>query len=193
MSSGVEIVKTKPNVQKIVESILAAVRFGVASGAMVTQYDIVKTIFLADKTHLNKYGRPITFDRYVAMYHGPVPSCTYDFLKEKADAQRAYGAPFPWKRDRVNANTFSYHSPQREVDENRLSPSDIEELEAAFKLVKSLGFKQVRKLTHDDPAYIEAWRDEGGPNAAYPMAYGLLFEQPDFARAKEVAFFSEHA
>lgn len=193
MSFDVEIVKTKPNINKVVEAILATVHFGEKMGLTVTQYDIVKTVFLADKTHLNKYGRPITYDQYVAMYHGPVPSCTYDFLKQKAHAQKSYAKPLPWKREPVNANIFKYHGPEREVNEDVLSPSDIDELEAAFRLVKNLGFKQVRKLTHEDPAYVEAWRDEGGANAAYPMAYGLLFDRPDFARAKEVAFFSEHA
>ena len=47
----------------------------------ITQYDIVKSLFLADKAHLNRYGRPITFDNYFAMKDGPVPNLAYNLLK----------------------------------------------------------------------------------------------------------------
>jgi uncharacterized phage-associated protein len=192
MTSTVEIVKPKPHLAKIIESILAVIGYAQLQGHKPTQYDIVKTVFLADRSHLNKYGRPITYDQYFAMYHGPVASCTYDILKEKPFALKQVGSALPWKREQIDQFKFSYHTPSRIVDEDILSPSDVEELEAAYKIVSSLGFRKVRKLTHEDVAYTEAWRDEGGPNAAYPMAYGLLFDQPDFMRSKEIAFLSEH-
>ena len=39
-------------------------------------------MFLAEKYHLVRYGRPITGDRYDAMKDGPVPSFTYDLFKK---------------------------------------------------------------------------------------------------------------
>jgi hypothetical protein len=54
--------------------ILAAMLFLMNEHPGLTQCQIVKSIFLADEQHLNTYGRPVTFDNYVAMPRGPVPS-----------------------------------------------------------------------------------------------------------------------
>ncbi len=42
---------------------------------------IFKIMYFADKAHLERYGRFICGDSYVAMRNGPVPSVTYDMLK----------------------------------------------------------------------------------------------------------------
>lgn len=44
---------------------------------------LVKLLFIADKTHLEDFGRTITEDRFVAMKKGPVGSKTLDFLNAK--------------------------------------------------------------------------------------------------------------
>lgn len=41
-------------------------------------HKIFKVLYFADRTHLIKYGRPITGDTYIAMEYGPVPSMIYD-------------------------------------------------------------------------------------------------------------------
>ena len=46
-----------------------------------TFHRIVKLLYFADKLHLERYGRFITGDRYIAMEYGPVPSNVYDMLK----------------------------------------------------------------------------------------------------------------
>src|ERR1700733_613301 len=71
----------KPNYKKILEAILFLINESERRGLYVTEYDIDKAVFLADVKHLNEYGRPITFDNYVAMVHGPVPSATRDILQ----------------------------------------------------------------------------------------------------------------
>src|SRR5260370_34242127 len=103
MNSGMEHsaprVRLKPHVGKILAAIAYVIAFGETRKLGVTQYDILKTIFLADKAHLNKYGRPITFDNYVAMRAGPVPSLAYDLLKEKqSKINQVRITSLPWKR-----------------------------------------------------------------------------------------------
>ena len=71
-----------PNGPKVWEAILHVIREADRRNIRVTQFEILKTLFLADRAHLNRYGRPITFDEYVAMQDGPVPSLAYDVLKE---------------------------------------------------------------------------------------------------------------
>lgn len=184
-----------PNAPRIVETILLIVAEAQGRGVPVTQYDVVKTLFLADRAHLNAFGRPITYDNYVAMLHGPVPSLAYDFLREDTPAMRRYSiSSFPWDRrpaPELGKKCFSYENPQREVDQDVLSPSDMYETRAALTVVMTLGFKQIRKLTHEDQAYTDAWEDSQ-ERAQFPMSYSLLFDTPNPTIARELSFLSEH-
>lgn len=192
MREKAEVVEMAPNFDKIVEAILHVVNAAKDRHRYLTQYDIVKTIFLADRAHLNKYGRPITYDNYVAMKDGPVPSTTYNFLKQHDRVLTKYAKDLPWQREQLDPKKFNFFAPSREADEDVLSPSDMAELESNLTVVKALGFTQIRKLTHEDPAYIDAWEDTGGPNRRYPMSYGMLMESKDFEKAKDLAFISKH-
>src|SRR4029079_17679981 len=51
----------------------------------ITAFYASKAVFLADKNHLNKFGRPVVGDRYIAMDNGPVPSVIYDWFKGNID------------------------------------------------------------------------------------------------------------
>lgn len=44
-------------------------------------YKLCKLVFLSDKLHTVRFGRPITGDVLRAMDYGPVPSAVYDVLK----------------------------------------------------------------------------------------------------------------
>lgn len=185
---------TNPNVSRIVEAILCVVNEATSRKKFVTQYDIVKTLFLADRSHLNKYGRPITFDNYFAFKDGPVPSLSYNLLKEEATALGKYGSPLPWKRrpaPEIGIKCFSYEKPARRPSDDVLSESDIGELRDALGTVFLLGFAKVRELTHKDPAYKDAW-ETGDDKKRYPMSYSLLFETPNEEKAKDLAFLSRH-
>lgn len=46
---------------------------------------LLKLLYLADRKALGEMGRPITFDRYVSMPHGPVLSRTYDVMCAEPD------------------------------------------------------------------------------------------------------------
>ena len=45
----------------------------------------VKLLYLADKYHLLKYGRPIINDTYVHLDNGPVPSKALDIINDVAE------------------------------------------------------------------------------------------------------------
>lgn len=184
MRQRAPIVKIRSNSAKIKEAIVFLIGLGARQNKALSQYDIVKALFLADRRHLNEYGRPVIFDNYTAMEHGPVPSLAYDFLKSN-DAM-------PWKKDKAEKAKFHFHSPEREADEELLSPSDFDALSDALTTVKSLGFAQIRKLTHEDQAYVDAWDPEDGSRKAFDMSYAMLFDVPSLDKALELAFASEH-
>src|SRR5215471_19270929 len=47
-----------------------------------TPFYVSKVLFFAEKWHLNRYGRPIIADTYIAMPKGPVPSTVKNYLDQ---------------------------------------------------------------------------------------------------------------
>ena len=175
-------VEMNPNRKKIIESILLLIEEASKAGFRLTQYDIVKSIFIADVFHLKKYGRPISFDNYAALPFGPVPSETYNMLKPGYDGTRHFGDEWPFW-DRVSCperggNSFEYLNPKRAANRRRLSQTDMNEIQDAFQFVRTEGFSGVKDWTHMLEAYTSAWKARGTKKSS-PMDYHLLGEGLD--------------
>lgn len=188
-----EKVEMTPNVSRIVAALHFVISEAKRRGRNVTQYDLVKTLFLSDRAHLNEWGRPVTYDNYCAMKHGPVPSLAYDLLKENQKALRDHNLDgLPWKSVPYQNSTKHFFPVNDGLKtQDLLSESDTEALSNALSVVLSLGFGQIRRLTHEDPAYVDAWREDGD-RASYTMKLGLLFEEPNFEQAATLAEYSEY-
>jgi len=188
--------RLKPNKRKILESILFLIEEAARRGTYATQYELVKSLFLADISHLEEHGRPITFDNYVAMKFGPVPSESYDMLKPEYKPSPLLSDVWPlWDRQpspQDGANAFKYISPKRPANRRSISQTDVAALTDALNKVKSLGFGALRDLTHKHRAYLEAWRDDGD-RAAYDMQYKLLLPADDEEREEEIVHASKYA
>jgi uncharacterized phage-associated protein len=182
-----------PNVGRILAALFHVMSEAKSRTRRVSQYDLVKTLFLADRAHLNEWGRPITYDNYSAMLHGPVPSLAYDLLKGNAKALRDHRiALLPWQTvDQPKSIKHYFPIDGAIIVGEYLSQSDIEALNDALATVVRLGFSQIRRLTHEDPAYVDAWKEDGG-KAAYDMKLELLFEEPDLERAAHLAEYSAY-
>ncbi len=142
---------------------------------------------------MNKHGRPITFDNYVAMEHGPVPSLAYDALKPKFRYRKNFGEERPWVfQSKKGAEQVRLFTAKRPAETDYLSKTDIESLDRAQDAVSSLTFGQLRRLTHGDPAYIEAW-DRRGSTLSSEMRLALLIENNGESLADNLAYVSAHA
>ncbi|SMH58180.1 Panacea domain-containing protein [Maritimibacter sp. HL-12] len=185
--------KMRPNVDRILAALYFVMGEAQRRGRKVSQYDLVKTLFLADRAHLNEWGRPVTYDNYCAMLHGPVPSLTYDLLKGNEKAMRDHHLHgLPWKSvPHINSTKHFFPVDEALDPQDFLSESDIEVLANSLGVVLSLGFGQIRRLTHEDPAYVDAWRGDGD-RAAYAMKLGLLFDEPNFEQAATLAEYSSY-
>ena len=179
-----------PDAEKIPEVILFLIECAHAQHIKPTQYDLVKSIWLADTAHLNKFGRPITFDNYVAMIHGPVPSLSYDALKPGFEYARIFGEPTPWVSIPTEA-ADEFIAVKRPSERDLLSDSDKELLKWALETVITLGFRGTRALTHDHPAYIEAWERRGSA-AASEMKPELILEDSDNSYLADLKYISEN-
>lgn len=182
-----------PNVDRILAALVYVIGEAGKRGRNVSQYDLVKTLFLADRAHLNEWGRPITFDNYAAMKHGPVPSLAYDLLKANSKALKDYQiGVLPWvSKDQGMGKKHFFPVEPFFPSGDYLSESDTEALSDSLGTVLRLGFGQIRRLTHEDPAYVEAWREDGG-KAAYEMNLALLFDTPNAERVAHLVEYSAY-
>lgn len=112
-------------------------------------YGICKLLYLVDKTSLEKYGRFIFGDSYVAMKEGPVPSNAYDLLKEAAKE--------PVNGLKVEENQVLS---QRNPDLDRLSQSDVECLDQVVEMYGRVPNWKRGRDVHDE-AWNQTWKKRG--------------------------------
>jgi len=129
----------------------------------ITQYYVGKVLFFADREHFLDYGRPITGDKYVAMEHGPVPSFVRDILKSDSDSPDEIIQAFHDRLivERIN-NLQKLHS--KGVAREQLSGSDISYITESVAEHGSMPFEDLKKKSHQDPAYEAAWLKDGFNN-----------------------------
>jgi uncharacterized phage-associated protein len=122
----------------------------------INKMKAIKLIYLADRYHLRKYGRPIVGDIYWAMKLGPVGSNTLNIadLSERnldGDSLR-YAKEFIThaKGDDKKEEIVS----KKEVNLNVFSQTDIEAFETVFKEFGDLDqFELAKKITHQYPEW----------------------------------------
>ena len=111
-----------------------------------TFHRISKIMYFADKQHLEKYGRFLCGDYYVAMKHGPVPSSTYDLLKAARN-----GTANLTNKAFIVVEQFLV-KPLQSAQLDYFSESDLECLDDAIAQYGHLSFSQLTQLSHD-----QAW------------------------------------
>ena len=136
------------NTQKAIESVLWIIQSGESN-----MYNVWKVLFSAEKYHLNKYGRPITGDKYVAMEFGTVPSWLYDAAKIKRQGIGFF----------KHANSLIA---ERAPIADYLSQSDMEALNHGLSEYAGLDFKSVRDKNHKEPAWQKNYAMRGDNDSA---------------------------
>jgi hypothetical protein len=185
--------KLKPNIAKIIESVLYLINAAEKSGVTITQYQIVKALFIADDSHLREFGRPVTFSNYSALKFGPVPSEAYDMLKPSFKWV-IYDMEKPWNdtpAPEINQHSFKYSLAGRAPNLKALSVSDQKKLEDAFEYVSKNGFGVIKDYTHEHIAYKNAWRD-GVDRKSFPINYEDMIPGCDKDRLYQIFHASKY-
>lgn len=167
----------------------------------LTQYFLGKTLYLSDKKHLLDWGRPITFDRYVAMKHGPVPSAVRNMVAAAAGAmigmdEERYSAALQntkFLTDRVrvelevarNGERHSIYPTDDPIPFYYLSGSDIDCLEAVILQSAGMSFGALREETHKDDAWAAAWNHRGRNSRSAPIDVSLWADPEDRDAVRE--------
>lgn len=144
------------DIYKAIEAVLYVVK----NASNPTMHSISKALYFADKDHLERYGRLICGDSYVAMKNGPVPSGIYDLFKVARGDNHPVFTPskevVDWVsssfrlRDRYNVEAL------RDPEMDYLSDSDIECLDRSIEAFDHLSFQELTKVSHD-----KAWQCTG--------------------------------
>lgn len=166
------MIRYTPNVRKILNVILWLTN----ERPGMDMYWILKVIFLAEKWHLNTYGRPIAGETYLSMDHGPVAETAYGILRRQPQFRDALGGaefPFTVESDDRGRNVCVFPSHPAELSE--FSNSELKALRKAQETYGHLSFDALRALTHRHPAYERAWA-ERGDKRAMPIRYEDLLE-----------------
>ena len=113
--------------------ILEAFAYITKRASKKNMYIVLKVFYLADKLHMERFGRFIFNDQYAALAKGPVPSLAYDLIKI---IRRNQELPFSIK---APVKVLSDHQmiPLRGANEDVFSRSDIECLDHIIELSKN--------------------------------------------------------
>ncbi|KRB26296.1 Panacea domain-containing protein [Mesorhizobium sp. Root172] len=170
----------RPNYEKIVELMLYLAHK--KPGA--DKYQAVKFFYLADKAHLERYGRPITQDKYVALDYGPVASSVKDFMeRDRFTMRRAHIADLPFDIEEHQrggkTSLVKLGKPHRDVDLELFSKSDLRIFDEILQKYGDCTFDDLYKITHKHFAYKRAWSEKPRGAKSAPMNYDEMIESPE--------------
>ena len=145
----------KPDCKKITQIInYFALRQG--NGDPVPELKIIKLIWAADRFHLRKYARTVTYDNYVAMAKGPVGSATKDVAEFETNYGNVNDDDIKYTERYFKfyqTNGDGYISAIASTDTDELSETDVEALNFAWDNFGSMSTQEIIDFTHHYPEW----------------------------------------
>jgi uncharacterized phage-associated protein len=117
-----------------------------------TLHSVSKMLYLADKIHLQDYGRLICGDKYIAMEYGPVPSAIYNMMKVAGKRSTIDVDCDEIILEAIEVINDRSVKARRDCNMDMLSESEVECLKKTIDEYGSKTFGQLTDITHD-----EAW------------------------------------
>ncbi|MBB1644953.1 Panacea domain-containing protein [Sphingobacterium sp. UME9] len=134
----------------------------------IDRLKLIKLIWLADRLHLNKYGRQITKSAYSAMPRGPVASKVLDLLNSDIDSIK-----------RIGNNQIA----MLKADEKYLSVTDKEIIDFVWDKLKDSHQLDLVDFSHQFPEWkrFESYLADSNMPNSYAIVEEDFFEKNDFA------------
>ncbi|WP_428055383.1 Panacea domain-containing protein [Candidatus Avelusimicrobium alvi] len=133
----------------------------------VSSVKLMKLLYIADKVHLNNYGRTISMDSFCAMQKGPVPSLSYDMIKKLYPVELQHSPECNLTPESIASLLNKYAEVKVEDDKkvvclkkeeaslySFLSESDIKTLDKVSTLFETTSDDSLVDLTH----HFEEWK-----------------------------------
>lgn len=123
------------------------------SSGVINHMKLIKLLYLADRKALVSWGRPISFDWYYSLPHGPVLSFTLNKINEEAPPDgSSYWHQYISERC---AHTVSLIG---EAPNDQLSPAEEKLLDTIWEEFGGMNQWELRDFTHTLPE----WQDPNG-------------------------------
>ncbi|MDX6498116.1 MAG: hypothetical protein QOG23_1376 [Blastocatellia bacterium] len=135
-------------------------RFLQLAGGRMYYMLLIKLMYITDRAALIGWGRPLTWDSYVSMPHGPVLSSTLTLINEQPDEGSPWGAMITAPVD------YMVRLRQENPATDELSESEEELIQTVFKKYGHMNRYKLRDLLHQ---VLPEWRDPQG--SSLPIAY----------------------
>lgn len=172
---GEMTIRYRVNFEKAVETILWLAR----EKPDIDIYHIGKTIFYAEKLHLNRYARPLIGDAYQRGDYGPFPSTVRDIVHQKSNWLDNECIQKCVDSFNVKYGLYATPIPKRSPDMDFFSETDIECLRNALKAVGDLPFDELKRMTHEEESFLAAINND-------QLNYELLIDEDNPLRAEIV-------
>jgi uncharacterized phage-associated protein len=142
----------------------------------INKMKAIKLIYLADRLHLRKYGRPIVGDMYWAMKLGPVGSRTkrvaeLDISADVLSYTKKYIQPGDDKKQ--------YFISLKPTDLDLFSKTDVECLESVYTAFGDRDQFELADLTHNYPEWKKHEKELKGGKKRVLMNYNDFFVEAE--------------
>lgn len=130
------------------------------AGGRMNYMKLIKLLYLADRTTLLRWGRPISFARPISMRHGPVLSEVLDLINEGSPP----GKPSDWSSTISSPSAYEVHL------EAECPPDDLSDMEEAVlaEVFGAYGHYDPWSLVDTLHRTLPEWTPTGG---AIPIRY----------------------
>ncbi|MFA5744982.1 MAG: Panacea domain-containing protein [Candidatus Paceibacterota bacterium] len=153
----------------------------------INKMKAIKLIYLADRLHLRKYGRPIVGDIYWAMKLGPVGSRAKSVAELDSMPEDAFS--YAKKYIKPSDDKKQSFASLKPVDTDLFSKTDLECLESVYKTFSDKDQFELAELSHQYPEWAKHARALKSGKKRVPMDYQDFFSDagrgdPLFAQNK---------
>jgi uncharacterized phage-associated protein len=131
----------------------AAARLLKLRGGAMSHMKLIKLLYLVDREALIRWGRPVTYDTFVSMPHGPVLSLTLSRINEPEFSPGAY-----WHRYIGPKNDNAVSLVDDAAPSGHLSPAEERLIDEVFEQYGHLNRWKLVAVTHELPE----WEDPQG-------------------------------
>lgn len=150
-------------------------------GGQINHMKLIKLLYLADREALIQWGRPITFDSYFSMDHGPVLSFTLDRINSQPNPKN----PTYWN-SYISERGGDGHQIKllMDVPNDQLSPAEEGLLDQVYAQLGGMNQWELEEYTHKLPEWHNPHRSRSPINIG-DILLSEGFTEEDIADIKD--------
>jgi len=142
---------------------------------------LMKLLYFLDFMHVKKYGCPVTWDRYINLEHGPIPTTILNLVNEAiddVDNSILSDAVYFQRSENTDMCRMIPVRKFNEADEEYFRPSELKVLEHVCKRFGDKNTKYIEDASHKEAPWTETVLMEEIP-------YSMAVKDNDCAVSRE--------